>query len=40
MRSNKMENFNKLYQEYYNEEARAIVTERYKKDLEKFNYEF
>lgn len=29
-----------LYQEYYNEEARAIVTERYKKDLEKFNYEF
>lgn len=28
------------YQEYYNEEARSIVTERYKKDLEKFNYEF
>ena len=28
------------YQEYYNEEARSIVTERYKKDLEKFNYHF
>jgi len=28
------------YQEYYDEEARSIVTERYKKDLEKFNYHF
>ena len=28
------------YQQYYNEEAKAIVTERYKKDLERFDYEF
>jgi chondroitin 4-sulfotransferase 11 len=30
----------KAYQEYYNEESINIVSERYKRDLKYFNYEF